>query len=177
MKTKLIIGILLLLMFSFNQSFAQDDSTKVKLTDPVPSFDFERSPGIRQDISDLKGKLVLITFFATWCGPCREELPQIESDIYKKYKYNAEFELLIFGREHTWEEVNKFRIENKFTMPFYPDPHRAVYSKFAGQTIPRSFLISPEGNIIYSSVGYVEKDFEQLKKLIKEQIKKLYTIQ
>lgn len=174
MKSKLFFGTLLLFLCSFAQGYAQDDSTRVKLSEPVPSFDFEKSPGIRQDISDLKGKVVLITFFATWCGPCREELPHIESDIYKKYKNVSEFELLIFGREHSWAEVNKFRNDNKFDMPFYPDPQRAVYSKFAGQTIPRSFLISPEGNIIYSSIGFVEKDFEELKKQIKEQLNKLY---
>lgn len=174
MKTKLIIGTLLLFLLSLGQGYAQDDSTRVKLSEPVPSFDFEKSPGIRQDISDLKGKVILITFFATWCGPCRKELPFIESEIYKKYKNVSEFELLIFGREHSWEEVNKFRSDNKFEMPFYPDPQRAVFSKFAGQSIPRSFLISPEGNIIYSSVGFIEKDFEELKKLIKEQLNKIY---
>lgn len=174
MKTKLVIGTLLLLVCSLVQVSAQDDSTKVKLSKPVPSFDFEKSPGIRQDISDLKGKVILITFFATWCGPCREELPLIESEIYKKYKNVIEFELLIFGREHNWEEVNKFRSDNKFEMPFYPDPQRAVFSKFAGQNIPRSFLISPEGNIIYSSVGFVEKDFDELKKRIKEQLNTIY---
>ncbi|MBC8005354.1 MAG: TlpA family protein disulfide reductase [Verrucomicrobia bacterium] len=171
MKTKIVAVTLLFL--SVHLSNAQDNSTKVKLSDPVPSFDFEKSPGVRQDISDLKGKVVLITFFATWCGPCRKELPHIESDIYKKYKNHPQFELLIFGREHNWADLNKFKADNKFEVPMYPDPNRAVYSKFATQTIPRSFLISPEGKIIYSSEGFVEKDFEELKDLIKEQLRKL----
>lgn len=172
MKTKLLISTLLLVV-SLSHAYAQDDSTRVKLSEPVPSFDFEKSPGIRQDISDLKGKVVLINFFATWCGPCRKELPLIESEIYEKYVDNPNFELLIFGREHSWEQVNTFRSNNKFEMPLYPDPQRAVFSKFAGQNIPRNFLISPEGNIIYSSVGFVEKDFEELKKLIKVQLNKV----
>lgn len=171
MRTKIVAVTLLFL--SVHLSNAQENSTKVKVSDPVPSFNFEKSPGVRQDISDLKGKVVMITFFATWCGPCRKELPHIESDIYKKYKNNPKFELLIFGREHSRDELNKFKAENKFEVPMYPDPQRAVYSKFATQTIPRSFLISPEGKIIYSSEGFVEKDFEELKKLIREQLKKL----
>ena len=173
MKSKFKISVLVLLIFTFFQSMAQEDTTVVKLFDPVPAFDYELNPGIRQSITDLKGKLVMVTFFATWCGPCREELPHIQSDIYNKYKNHPKFQLLIFGREHSWEQVNKFKADNKFTMSFYPDPERKIYSKFALQFIPRNFLISPEGKIIYSSIGFVEKDFEQLKDLIKEQLRTL----
>jgi hypothetical protein len=93
--------------------------------------------------------------------------------VYKrqKYKKNPKFELLILGREHSWEEVNKFKEENKFTMPFYPDQERKIYSRFAGQYIPRNFLISSEGKVIFSSIGFEEKDFESLKKLIDQQLK------
>lgn len=145
----------------------------VKLLDPVPAFDYELSPGIMQNITDLKGKLVMVTFFATWCGSCRQELPHIQSDIYDKYKNHPKFKLLILGREHSWEQVNKFKAENKFTMPFYPDPKRAIYSKFAKQFIPRNFLISPEGKVIFSSIGFNEKDFNELKEMVKAELKKL----
>ena len=118
-----------------------------------------------------KGKTVLITFFATWCGPCRKELPHIQAEIYNKYKNNPNFELIILGREHSWAEVNKFKADNKFTMLFYPDPERKVYSLFAKQSIPRNFLISAEGKIIFSTIGFEEKDFKQLKKIIDNQLK------
>lgn len=172
MKIKFIVALFFLLIFAFNQAFTQEDTTLVKLSDPVPAFDFEASPGIRQNISDMKGKLVLVTFFATWCGPCRKELPHIQSDIYNKYKNNPKFQLLIFGREHSWAEVNKFKADNKYTMPFYPDPERTIYSKFAKQFIPRNFLIAPDGKVIYSSIGFEEKKFNELKELIKVELKK-----
>ncbi len=167
---KKILPILFVFYSSF--SFSQDESTLVKTSDQVPSFEFEKSPGKIQTISDLKGKLVLVTFFATWCGPCRQELPHIQSDIYNKYKSNPDFELLIFGREHSWDEVNKFKTENKFSMPFYPDQGRKIYSKFATQLIPRNFLISPEGKILFSSIGFDKKVFETMKKMISDQLKK-----
>ncbi|MGE5395339.1 MAG: TlpA family protein disulfide reductase [Candidatus Saccharibacteria bacterium] len=146
---------------------------KLKVGQQVPEFEYEIAPGVIQNITDLKGKLVMITFFATWCGPCRQELPHIQQDIYNKFKNDKDFRLLIFGREHKWEEVNKFQADNKYTMPFYPDPNRAIYSKFADQFIPRNFLISPEGKVLYSSIGFVEKDFDGLRQLIKEQLRKM----
>lgn len=164
--------LLFLFVFSFMKSFAQEETTFVKLSDSVPDFAFETNPGIKQNITELKGKLVLVTFFATWCAPCRQELPHIQSDIYNKYKNNPKFQLLIFGREHSWEEVNKFKNENRFNMPFYPDADRKIYSKFAGQYIPRNFLISPEGKVLFSSIGFTDKDFSELKKMIDSQLKK-----
>lgn len=172
MKYKLTNLLIAFLFVLSAKSFAQEETTLVKISDPVPAFEFERTPTTKQSIADLKGKTVLITFFATWCGPCRKELPFIQSEIYNKYKNNPKFELLIFGREHSWEEVNKFKVENKYSMPFYPDPERKIFSKFAGQYIPRNFLISPEGKIIFSSVGFEEKDFKLLKETLEKQLKK-----
>lgn len=172
MKTILFICTSLLLL-SFFGIQAQEDTIKVKIGQQVPEFEYEIAPGVIQNITDLKGKLVMITFFATWCGPCRQELPHIQEDIYKKYKDDNDFMLLIFGREHSREEVNKFQADNKYSMPFYPDLNRVIYSKFADQFIPRTFLISPEGKVIYSSIGFIEKDFNDLKQLIKEQLRKI----
>ena len=160
----------MLLVLSCFYTFAQEEATLVKTGDQVPSFTFETSPGKTQNISDLKGKTVLITFFATWCGPCRKELPHIQAEIYNKYKNNPNFELLILGREHSWAEVNKFKAENKYNMPFYPDPERKVFAQFAKQSIPRNFLISPEGKILFSTIGFEEKDFKTLKKTIDNQL-------
>jgi thiol-disulfide isomerase/thioredoxin len=149
---------------------AQDEFTLAKKGSMVPQFTYESAPGAVKRIGDLKGKVVLITFFATWCGPCRQELPHIEKEIYQKYGTGGPFELLIFGREHDWATVNKFKTDQKFTMPFYPDTGRVIFSKFAGQNIPRNFLLDREGKIIFSTVGFNEKDFNKLKQVIEKEI-------
>lgn len=167
MKQLFLIVFALLLTHSLS---AQDEFTLAKTGEPAPEFTFETAPGKTQKLSDLKGKVVWINFFATWCGPCRKELPHLQEEVYDKYKDNDSFVLIILGREHKWDEVNKFKTEQGFTMPFYPDPERAAFSLYAKQNIPRNFIIDKEGKIAYSSIGFEPMEFEKIKKKVEELI-------
>jgi peroxiredoxin len=144
-------------------TFAQDEFTLASEGQPAPDFTFETAPGKTMKLSDLRGKVVWINFFATWCPPCRKELPHLQKEVYDKYADNDDFALIILGREHSWEEVNKFKTKQKFTMPFYPDPERKVFSIYAKQNIPRNFIIDKDGKIALSSIGFNEADFEKIK--------------
>lgn len=146
--------------------FAQDEFTLVKEGQKAPDFTFETAPGKTTKLSDYKGKVVWINFFATWCGPCRAELPHLQKEVFDPYKNNKNFVLLILGREHSWDEVNKFKTEQKLTMPFYPDPERKVFSLYANQNIPRNFIVDKEGNVVVSSLGFNEKEFAEIKKKV-----------
>jgi len=161
---------LLLILFPGTTVFAQTttkvQSSLVSIGMQSPNFSYEISKGKNGKINDLKGKVVLINFFATWCGPCKIELPKVQAEIWNKHKSNPKFAMLTFGREHTWSEVDKFKVDNGFQFPFYPDPKRGVYGKFATELIPRSFLLDEEGKIIYMSEGFEEGHFNELVKLI-----------
>lgn len=161
MKTKQLLLVITLLAFT-SSLFAQDEFTLVKVGENAPDFSFASENGQSKKLSDLKGKVVWINFFATWCGPCRKELPHLQKEVYDKLKNNKNFELIILGREHTWEEINKFTIDNKFNMPFYPDAGRKVFSLYAKQNIPRNFIIDKEGKIVLASTGFNEKEFEEI---------------
>lgn len=161
---------LLLILFSGTSLFAQTtvkvQSSLVSIGMQAPNFSYEISKGKKGKSIDLKGKVVLINFFATWCSPCRVELPKIQAEIWNKHQGNPKFAMLTFGREHTWSEVDQFKKEQGFQFPFYPDPKRGVYGLFATQVIPRSFLLDTDGRIIYMSEGFEEGHFNELVKLI-----------
>ena len=161
MKTKQLLLVFAFFAFGFSLG-AQDEFTLVKIGDKAPDFSFSTEKGETKKLSDLKGKVVWINFFATWCGPCRQELPHLQNEVYNKLKNNKNFELIILGREHKWEEINKFTSENKFDMPFYPDIERKVFSLYAKQNIPRNFIIDKEGKITVASTGYNEKEFAEI---------------
>ena len=100
----------------------------------MPKFELKSS--VYGDIKpgDLKGKVVLVSLFATWCGPCQKELAEVQSTLWPKYKDNKDFVMLVIGREHTDAELQKYNERKKFTFPLYPDPKREVFSKFAEDT-------------------------------------------
>lgn len=137
----------------------------------VPTFKFEISKGKVVSINDYKGKIVLINFFATWCAPCRKELPLVQEQIWNKHKDNSKFAMLTFGREQSWDEVLKFGKDMNFSFPLLPDLKRKVYGLFATEIIPRSFLIDESGKIIYLSNGFEATHFDELKKLIDSLLK------
>lgn len=150
--------------------FAQDNSTLVKVGDPAPDFTIAMEDGSELKLSDLKGKVVWINFFADWCPPCRKELPHLDKEVYEKFK-GQDFEVLVIGREHDWAVINKFKKDKGYKMPFYPDPKREIFSKYAKQSIPRNFVVDKEGKIAVASIGFQEKEFNEIIDKVEELIK------
>lgn len=108
----------------------------------------------------------MINFFATWCGPCREELPELQKQVWEKYRENKKFALIVIGREHSQQEVADFKREAGFTMPFAPDPERQVYKLFATEFIPRTYVIDAEGKIAFQGMGWTPERFAEMTKTI-----------
>lgn len=119
MKELGLLFMMLCMVFAVN-------AQELKKGDKLP--DFHLKSAVYGDISstELKGKVVLVSLFATWCGPCQLELAEIEKTLWAEYKDNKDFVLLVIGREHTDEQLKAYNERKKFTFPLYPDPKREV---------------------------------------------------
>ncbi len=165
MKKAYTPGIILILT-ALSLNGQSDSTTLVKIGDTAPVFRCKTLDGKTIDISKLKGKVVMVNFFATWCPPCNLELPVLQKRIWHKYRNNPGFILIILGREHSEAEVRDFVTRKNFTMPFAPDPKREIFSLYATQNIPRNVVIGKDGRIIYESTGYSEEEFSKIEQLI-----------
>lgn len=172
MKSKLIT--VALLIFFYSHSFAQADIEQtgiLKVGDAVPLFTTTSLSGKAFSSTELKDKVVLINFWATWCPPCKVELPLLQENIYNKIK-DKNFAVLCISRGEKEEIVKKFIQEKKYTFPVYIDPQTTTYNLFATKYIPRNFVIGKNGKVIWSSVGFSEKEFNLMIKIIESELKK-----
>ena len=137
----------------------------------MPAFTIVNDNGMQVLSSSLKGKVILINFFATWCPPCQKELAEVQKILWPKYKDNKDFALLVIGREHTDAELEKYNEKKGFFFPLYPDKNRAIYGAFAKNLIPRSFLVDKTGKVIYTTKGYSDEEFAELMDKIEAALK------
>ena len=161
MKKSLFFALLLLASL---RSFGQ--APEVGVGQPLPAFTISNDQQTVHS-ADLKGKVVLINFFATWCGPCLQELPQMQQ-LWATHKNNKNLVILVIGREHSQREITAFKAKKGFDLPMYPDEKRLVYSLFATQYIPRNYLVDAQGHIAYTSVGFGPDEFDKMLRKVDE---------
>lgn len=169
MKTYLLVG--LFSLFAFISKAQSDNSDMVKEGEQMPAFTIVSDNGTKLASSSMKGKVILVNFFATWCPPCQKELAAVQETLWPKYKDNKNFELLVIGREHTDADLQKYNEKKNFTFPLYPDKSRAIFDAFAKNLIPRSYLVGKDGKIIYATKGYTDEEFAELMNKIEQSLK------
>lgn len=145
--------------YSPNEIEIGKDNQNEESQSKAPDFTVINNNGDEVKLSDYIGKLVVVNFWATWCGPCASELPAFDN-AYEKYKDEVEFLMvnLTDGYSETVDKVKKYVKDNGYTFPVYYDTKYSATNAYSIYSIPRTLFIDKKGNLIYSSIGAMSEE-------------------
>jgi thiol-disulfide isomerase/thioredoxin len=145
-----------------------EELQKAILNQTSPSFALYNLDGSKVAINDLKGKVVVVDFWATWCGPCKASFPAMQKMV-TKYKDNQDVKFLFID---TWERVDDkkknaqdFITKNKYSFNVLLDTEDKVVDQFKVEGIPTKFVIDKEGTIRFKSIGFDGSDDKLIQEL------------
>lgn len=189
-KTKKIIGnsvfvvIILLLLWPTSRAYFQQGLMKIGLFKPTleepekidsqisvqNNISFKNDKGEIVNMNDLKGKVVFINFWATWCPPCIAEMPSIAT-LYERLKGNSEVVFLIVEIEGESEKANKFMAGKQLNLPVYY-PNSQIPKEWLGGSIPTTLIINKHGEIAIKHEGLADYSRQEVSDFIIELTKK-----
>ncbi|MBK8882446.1 MAG: TlpA family protein disulfide reductase [Bacteroidales bacterium] len=144
-----------------------DNGYLVKVGDTAPDFTINEATGKSYRLSDLRGKVVMLQFTASWCSVCRTEMPFIEKEIWQEKKTSG---LIVIGidRDEPVEKVLKFWKDIAVTYPLALDPDAGIFGLYALKEagVTRNVIIDRSGKIIFLTRLYDRVEFEAMKKKI-----------
>lgn len=174
MKTIRLTLIGFLIGFTFNVAARSEQDTSqtkdadrgyiVQVGDQAPdNFELVLHDGSKTSLKELRGKIVLLQFTASWCVVCRKEMPYLERDIWQAYK-DKDVVLIGVDRDEPLETVLKFHRDMNITYPLALDPGAGIFQQFADKKagVTRNVLIDRTGKIRFLTRLYDEAEFAQL---------------
>jgi len=167
-----ILAILFLVLTSCSQGKkVYDEGYLVRVGDMAPDFTINEAGGNSYRLSDLKGKVVMLQFTASWCSVCRTEMPFIEKEIWQEHMSSG---LIVLGidRDEPVDKVLKFKEDIGVTYPLALDPGADIFGLYALKKagITRNVIIDRTGKIIFLTRLFERKEFEEMKKVISAEL-------
>lgn len=144
--------------------------TAVGVSATRPQVSFSDDNGQITNIADLKGKVVFINFWATWCPPCKAEMPSIEK-LKDKFKDNDQVVFMLVEIEHAKEKAHAFLKDGKLDLPIYY-PESEIPSDWLGQSIPTTVILDKEGNVAAHHEGMADYSRKEVFEFITELLNK-----
>jgi peroxiredoxin len=146
---------------------APQPSPNKDAVDLAPDFSLVDSKRQILKLSDLRGKVVVINFWATWCGPCRDEIPGF-IEVYEKYKPRGLEIVGISLDQGGWPVVDRFIKNFNLPYPVVMGDLKVVMDYGGVQVIPTTFFVNRNGRVAYAHRGYFPKELfaEKIKELL-----------
>ncbi len=174
----------LLIMLIVMTTFAQTSNTPqnnipadygyiIKPGDVLPEFEMTLTTGEKVTPLELKGKVVMLQFTASWCGVCRKEMPHIEKDIWQKHKNNPDFVLIGIDRDEPLDKVIEFGKKVGISYPLALDPGAEIFQLFAEKQagITRNIIVDKSGKMVYLTRLFKMEEFNEMKEVINSLLK------
>lgn len=144
---------------------SEDEAGQQKTPAPLADLELTDQFGNTHTLSDYKGKVIFLNFWATWCGPCRNEMPDIQK-LYDEYSAQGEdAEVVILGiagpgigQEESAEEIADFMTENGYTYPVLMDTSGEMFTQYGISAFPTTFMIDKDGNVYGYVPGQMTED-------------------
>ena len=129
-------------------------SASVMISKSAPEFTLPALSGDTVSLADYRGKkTVVLSYWASWCGPCKVELPELR-EFYKRYhKADANFEILAISIDEEKADAEKYAAAEKLPFPVLFDPHSKTADAYSVEGIPTMFVIDKDGKIVHAHAG------------------------
>jgi peroxiredoxin len=169
---KLLFIFILLPLFCLAADKA-DPKHKVKIGETAPEFTLKYIDGKTVNLSELKGKVIMLQFTASWCSVCNKEMPFIEKEIYQKNKNNKNFILVGIDFKEDTSKINSFVKKTGISYPLLLDEDGSIFEKYAEKDagVTRNVIIDKKGKIVFLTRLFDKKEFNKMKKKIEELLK------
>jgi peroxiredoxin len=137
--------------------FLLRDPAAALMSKPAPDFQLDSNDGRTISLAEYRGKKkVVLSYWASWCGPCRLELPQLR-DFYKQYhNEDSDFEILAVSVDEDQSAADAYARQAKLPFPVLYDPKSVAADAYSVDSIPTLFVIGKDGKVLYANTGLSE---------------------
>ena len=172
-KYTVLLYILITLISCDERVVEKDDrGYHAKVGDRVENIRFNLIDGSEISLNELRGKIVVLQFTASWCSVCRKEMPFLEEEVWQKYK-DEDFMLIGVDYDEPIDKVIAFTEKMQTTYPMALDPDGEIFLKFSHKNsgVTRNVVIDKDGKIAYLTRLFDREEFDKMKEKIEELIR------